>query len=95
MSSWWTPFVFGLGLGAFPCLVWIAVTSADGSATWRIGADAEAWTAEELRGLGSSWHIEHAVLFPELGHTATSTTSPSVRTACSPWRRSGPVTPLI
>lgn len=68
MASWWTPFVLGLGLGAFPCLVWIAVTSADGSATWRIGADAEAWTAEELRGLGSSWHIEHAVPFPEHGH---------------------------
>lgn len=67
-GSWWTPFFLGLGLGGLPCLVWIAVTSADGSAFWRIGAEAERWTAEALDGLGPSWRIEHDVPFPELGY---------------------------
>ena len=65
MASWWTPFLLGLVFGAFPCLVWAAVTSADGSASWRIGAEAEQWTAEELDGLGPLWRIEHDVPFPE------------------------------
>ena len=64
-ASWWTPFVIGLGLGALPCLVWIAVTSADGSASWRIGAQAEQWTAAELDALGPTWLVEHDVPFPE------------------------------
>jgi hypothetical protein len=64
-ASWWTPFVIGLGLGALPCLAWIAVTSADGSVSWRIGAQAEQWTAAELDALGPSWLVEHDVPFPE------------------------------
>lgn len=68
MAAWWTPFLLGLVLGAFPCLVWGALTSADGSASWRIGAQAEQWTAEELEGLGPSWRIEHNVPFPGPSH---------------------------
>lgn len=64
-AAWFTPFFLGAVLASFPCLAWIAVTSADGSATWRIGAEAEVWTAEALRGLGPEWRIEHAVPFPE------------------------------
>ena len=64
-ASWWTPFVLGLGLGVLPCVLWIAVTSADGSATWRIGAQAEQWTADELAALGPAWRVEHDVPFPD------------------------------
>lgn len=64
-AAWFTPFCIGAVLASFPCLAWMAVTSADGSATWRIGADAEVWTAEVLRGLGPEWRTEHAVPFPE------------------------------
>jgi hypothetical protein len=64
-AAWFTPFFIGAVIASFPCLAWIAVTSADGSATWRIGAEAEVWTAEALRGLGPDWRIEHAVPFPE------------------------------
>jgi hypothetical protein len=69
-ASSWTPFVAGLGLGALPCLAWIAVTSADGSASWRVGAQAEQWTARELDALGPSWIIEHDIPFPERTYTA-------------------------
>lgn len=69
-ASWWTPFVLGLGAGALPCLIWIAVTSADGSATWRVGAEAERWTAGELDALGPSWLVEHDVPFPERTYVA-------------------------
>jgi hypothetical protein len=67
-ASWWTPFILGLGVGALPCLVWIAVTSADGSATWRVGAEEERWTSEELDALGPPWLVEHDVPFPERTH---------------------------
>lgn len=68
MASWWTTFLLGVVVGAFPCLLWVTVTSVDGSATWRIGADAEGWTAAALRGLGPAWRVEHAVPFSERRH---------------------------
>ncbi|HWI03830.1 MAG TPA: nuclease-related domain-containing protein, partial [Acidimicrobiales bacterium] len=68
MASWFVPFVLGAALASFPCLAWIAITSVDGSATWRIGADAEGWTADVLRDLGPDWRIEHTVPFPDRRH---------------------------
>lgn len=63
-----TGFLLGAGLVSVPWAVWALALSTDGSATWRIGADAEGWTASELHELGGAWHIEHNVPFPENGY---------------------------
>ena len=63
-NTWWTGFSLGVVAGCLPCLLWMAVTQIDGSASWRLGALAEEWTAERLKVLPGSWHIEHSVPFP-------------------------------
>lgn len=51
-----------------PWALWTLALSMDGSVSWRIGADAERWTANALDRLGDSWQIEHNISFPENGH---------------------------
>jgi hypothetical protein len=58
-----TGFVMGVGVACVPWLLWTAITSVDGSWSWRVGADAERWTAEELARLGPGWQIEHHLVF--------------------------------
>ncbi|HET7488094.1 MAG TPA: nuclease-related domain-containing protein [Acidimicrobiales bacterium] len=66
------PMLTGFSLGAaLTCVAWGAwslAISVDGSASWRIGADAEQWTASELHALGRLWVVEHDVPFPEDGY---------------------------
>lgn len=59
-----TGFLLGAGLVSVPWIMWTLVLSVDGSASWRIGADAEQWTANELHRLGEAWEITHNVPFP-------------------------------
>jgi hypothetical protein len=90
-----TGFVMGVGVACVPWLLWTAITSVDGSWSWRVGADAERWTAEELARLGPGWQIEHHLVFTgtrrgerwysDIDHVA-------VRRASSPSAPSGPVT---
>lgn len=58
-----TGFVMGVGVACVPWLLWTAITSVDGSWSWRVGANAERWTAEELARLGPAWQIEHHLVF--------------------------------
>lgn len=62
-----TGVLLGAGLASVPWALWTFALSMDGSVSWRIGADAERWTANELDRLGDSWHVEHNVPFPENG----------------------------
>lgn len=55
--------VLGAALASIPWTVVLVLAPADGSASWRLGADAEEWTASALRRLGNSWAIEHNVPF--------------------------------
>lgn len=61
-------FLLGAGMVSVSWMMWTLSLSVDGSAPWRIGADAEQWTANELHRLGASWQIEHNVPFPENGY---------------------------
>jgi hypothetical protein len=63
-----TGFLLGAGLVSVAWALWTLALSIDGSMSWRIGADAEQWTARELHRLGTAWHIEHNVPFPENGY---------------------------
>jgi hypothetical protein len=63
-----TGFLLGAGLASVPWALWTLALSVDGSVSWRVGADAERWTANELHRLGASWHIVHNVPFPEHGY---------------------------
>lgn len=63
-----TGFLLGAVMVSVPWTMWTLALSVDGSANWRIGADAEQWTANELHLLGTSWHIEHNVPFPGNGY---------------------------
>ncbi len=63
-----TGFLLGAGVASVAWATWTMVVSADGSVSWRIGADAENWTAKELHRLGAAWHIEHDVPFAENGY---------------------------
>lgn len=54
-----TGFLLGALMMSVPWTVWTFALSVDGSANWRIGADAEQWTGNELQRLGKSWHVEH------------------------------------
>lgn len=63
-----TGFLLGAALVSVPWTLWTLTLSIDGSANWRIGAEAEQWTARELHRLGASWHIQHGVPFPENGY---------------------------
>lgn len=54
---------FAVGL-ADATVVWMLalwVIEATGSTTWRLGAEGEQWTAEELAKLGREWQTVHAV----------------------------------
>jgi uncharacterized membrane protein len=53
-------------------LVVLMVIEATGTSTWRMGAEAERWTAEELAGLGDSWRSVHAIGLPfgDVDHVA-------------------------
>lgn len=62
-NSFVTGFVMGVGVACVPWLLWTAITSVDGSWSWRVGANAERWTAEELARLGPAWQIEHHLVF--------------------------------
>jgi hypothetical protein len=42
-------------------LIALAAIEGTGSSTWRMGAEAERWTAEELAGLGGTWRSVHAI----------------------------------
>jgi len=53
-----TGFLLGALMVSVPWTMWTLALSVDGSANWRIGADAEQWTAKQLQRLGSSWHVE-------------------------------------
>jgi len=68
MSAEVTGFLLGAGLVSIPWALWTVALAVDGSASWRIGADAEQWTANELHRLGPSWRIEHNVPFPDNGY---------------------------
>lgn len=62
-SSFVTGFVMGVGVACVPFFLWTAITSVDGSWSWRVGADAERWTAEELARLGPARQVEHHLVF--------------------------------
>lgn len=62
-NSFVTGFIMGIGVACVPWLFWTAITSVDGSWSWRVGADAERWTAEELARLGPAWQVEHHLVF--------------------------------
>lgn len=62
-SPFVTGFVMGVGVACVPFFLWTAITSVDGSWSWRVGADAERWTAEELARLGPAWQVEHHLVF--------------------------------
>lgn len=58
-----TGFILGVGSASVPWAVWLAITSSDGSASWRIGVLGEEWTAHELAKLGKEWEVVHNVPF--------------------------------
>ena len=63
--SWQLPFTIGALVGFLPCL-WLAFSSAMGFAPRWLGADAERWTADELRRLPSrSWAVFHDVMLDD------------------------------
>lgn len=56
-------------------VAWLTVLSvieATGSSTWRMGAQAERWTAEQLGRLGGDWRTVHAIGLPfgDVDHVA-------------------------
>lgn len=61
-------FMLGAGLASVPWALWTLALMGDGSVSWRIGADGERWTANELSHLGREWRVEHCVPFPENGY---------------------------
>lgn len=58
-----TGFVVGVFAASVPWFLWVVVTGADGSASWRVGADAEGWTDEQLRRIGPDWRLFNNVPF--------------------------------
>ena len=64
--SWQLPFSLGVLVGFLPAL-WLAFSSAMGFAPRFLGADAERWTADELRKLpGRSWAVFHDVVLDKV-----------------------------
>lgn len=56
-------FVLGCGLTSAAWAIWEFATSTDGSWSWRVGAQAERWTAEEVRRLGRRWRFRYNMVF--------------------------------
>lgn len=56
-------FVLGAGTSCGPWILWIAVTSVDGSSSWRLGAQGEEWTADQFRKLCPPWELVHNIPF--------------------------------
>lgn len=65
-ASWQVPFALGLFVGFLPAL-WLTFSSAMGIAPRLLGADAERWTADELRKLPTpSWAVYHDVVLDQV-----------------------------
>lgn len=58
-------YVLGVGTSCVPWILWVAVTSVDGSWSWRLGAQGEEWTADQLGKLSPPWDLVHNIPFDE------------------------------
>ena len=54
-------FAVGLVDASVIWLLALFIIEATGSTTWRLGAEGESWTADEVAKLGSAWRTVHAV----------------------------------
>lgn len=62
-STWTVGFTVGAAVTSAGWLLWMTVIQLDGSWSWRVGAQAERWTAAALQKLGSRWRFAYNVVF--------------------------------